>query len=142
MTSRITFEGKQSELHMVDVLNEVAQSSAKRLTGSSKKGDIEWHCQKFTIVVEVKKKTYNQTRPCKYLVVVSPIYAKDGSWTGKWRVMSPVQVIKNLRHTQAKELKIKRGEKKMNLETLIYEVIVLCIVSSGSTMALGYFLSK
>ncbi len=35
-----------------------------------------------------------------------------------------------------------RGEKKMNLETLIYQVIVLCIVSSGSTMALGYFLSK
>ena len=30
----------------------------------------------------------------------------------------------------------------MVLETLIYQVIILCIVSSGSTMALGYFLSK
>ena len=110
MTSRITFEGKQSELDMVSVLNEVSQSNAKRLTGSSKKGDIEWRCQKFTIVVEVKKKTYNQTRPCKYLVVVSPIYDKDGLWTGKWRVMSPPQVIKNLRNRQAKELKVKRGQ--------------------------------
>ena len=28
------------------------------------------------------------------------------------------------------------------LETLMYQVTILCIVSSASTMALGYFLSK
>jgi len=105
----ITFAGKKTEDYIVGVLNE-SQGKSQRLTGKAKVGDIKWQASNsMTIVIESKKKAYNQTRAHKYLVVVNPIYDGDG-WTGKWRVLSPVQVIKNLRNTQSKNGDIKRGQ--------------------------------
>ena len=103
---KITFAGKKTEDYIVGVLNE-SQGKSQRLSGKAKVGDIKWRTSdSMTIVIESKKKSYNQTRAYKYLVVVNPIYDGD-EWTGKWRVLSPVQVIKNLR---TKSGNIKRGQ--------------------------------
>lgn len=108
-SEKITFAGEKTEDYIVGILNK-SQGKSQRLTGQTRVGDIKWRASNsMTIVIESKKSTYNQTRAHKYLVVVNPIY-KNSIWTGKWRVLSPVQVIKNLRNTKSKNGDIKRGQ--------------------------------
>ena len=125
----ITFKGKEAE-KLVCELTGATNKGVK-----DKDGDVMLMLPDGTaILVEVKKHTLNQTRPSKYIPLVSPIPLREeyidkndkkksriAGWKeGYWRVMSPVDQIKECFLKTPKDGRtMKRGQHTPNCMSVV-----------------------